>query len=262
LVVVLLAAGFSFYFAYSILDNASPAGSTGPTIQFKPENSTSKLRAALVDQVSLNSPNQTFVQAVTEMLERANYRVDYYSSGSVTVAFYRDLATRGYSLIILRVHSTTGEYPLVFLFTSEPYSRSEYVDEQLTDKLVPVALSSEEADRGILYFGITPAFVESSINGEFANTIVIMMGCGGLRSTSMATAFIERGAQAYVSWDGSVSATYTDQATTQLLQHLVTEGQTIKQAVTNTIREVGPDPTYNSTLQYYPPQSGNYEIQN
>jgi hypothetical protein len=259
LTIILLAAAFSVYFGYSIL-NTSPAGSTGPAFQFKLENSS--LKAAIVDQLSLNSPNQTFVQTVTQMLEQANYSVDYYSSEQVTVDFYRNLATQGYNLIILRVHSTSGGYPAVYLFTSEPYSTSEYVDEQLTDKLVPIAYSNEEAERGIRYFGISPAFVESSMNGKFTNTVVIMMGCEGLKNTKMAEAFIQKGAEAYIGWNSSVSSSHTDEATTHLMQHLVTEGQTINQALTNTINEVGPDPDYNNTLEYYPSQSGNYRIQN
>ena len=42
------------------------------------------------------------------------------------------------------------------------------------------------------------------------------------------------------------------QATTQLLKHLITEKQTIKQAVENTKSEVGSDPVDGSILLYYP----------
>jgi hypothetical protein len=68
----------------------------------------------------------------------------------------------------------------------------------------------------------------------------------------MAEAFIEKGAKVYISWNGSVSASHRDQATTQLLKHLITEKQTIKQAVTETMKEVGSDPAHGSILQYYP----------
>jgi len=44
----------------------------------------------------------------------------------------------------------------------------------------------------------------------------------------------------------------TDQATTQLLQHLITEKQAMKKAVTETMKEVGPDPVAESILLYYP----------
>jgi hypothetical protein len=264
LAIILLVAAFSVYFGYSIL-NGSPSGSTGPTLQFKQANSNPKLKAAIVDQVSLTSPNQTFVQAVTGILEQANYSVDYYSSERVTVDFYRNLPADGYSLIILRVHSTaaekkgtqTLEVPVV-LFTSELYSSTEYVSEQLANQVFQVGFEAESQR----YFAVGPSFISSSTNGAFQNTVVIMMGCEGLTNILMADAFIQKGAEAYISWNGSVLASYTDQATTRLLQHLVAEHQTINQAVENTTQEVGSDPYYNSTMEYYPSESGNYTIQN
>jgi hypothetical protein len=84
-----------------------------------------------------------------------------------------------------------------------------------------------------------------------------MMGCEGLNNTEMAEAFVEKGAKTYIGWNGSVSATHTDGATAQLLQHLVIEGETIKQAVANTIKEVRPDSGFNNTLEYYPLEPGN-----
>jgi hypothetical protein len=91
------------------------------------------------------------------------------------------------------------------------------------------------------------------MKGTFQNTTVIMMGCEGLNNTKMAEAFIEKEAKVYIGWTSSVSASYTEQATAHLLQHLIAEKQTIRQAVDNTIEEVGPDQTYNSQLIYYPP---------
>jgi len=48
-------------------------------------------RAAIVDQLSLTSPNQAFVQEATSMLEGAGYAVDYYPGEQVTIEFYQDL---------------------------------------------------------------------------------------------------------------------------------------------------------------------------
>jgi hypothetical protein len=94
------------------------------------------------------------------------------------------------------------------------------------------------------------------MNGKFQNTVIIMMGCQGLENTLMAQAFIQKGAKVYISWNQWVTATHTDTATTHLLQHLITEKQTIKQAIENTIKEIGPDPAYNSLLTYYPLEAG------
>jgi hypothetical protein len=45
-----------------------------------------------------------------------------------------------------------------------------------------------------------------------------------------------------------------------LLKHLILEKQTIGQAVENTVKEVGVDPTYESALAYYPSEAGNQTI--
>lgn len=63
----------------------------------------------------------------------------------------------------------------------------------------------------------------STRNRRFKNTVIIAMGCDGLKYTSMAEAFVQKGAKAYISWTGDVSPSHTDQATTHLLQQLITE---------------------------------------
>lgn len=222
-------------------------------------------KAALVDHLSLTSPNQSFVDDATEILEQAGYTVDYYPGEEVTVEFYKSLPTHGYRLIILRVHSAATvlegneivEAP-VSLFTSENYSQTRYVWEQLNGQLVVALYTVSEP---LCYFGIAPKFVTTSMNGKFQNTIVIMMGCEGLSNPTVAEAFVEKGAEVYIGWNQGVLASHTDTATTQLLKHLITEKQTIEQAVENTMEEIGPDPVYNSLLIYYPISSGNYTIE-
>ncbi|MCJ7669771.1 MAG: hypothetical protein MUO61_04550 [Dehalococcoidia bacterium] len=226
-------------------------------------------KAAIVDQGSLSpvgGPNPVFIETATNILEEAGYTVDYYPGEEVTVEFYKNLPTHNYDIIILRVHSSTvtalkgneiAEAPIC-LFTSEDYSRTRYVKEQLSGQL---AIARYFVPETLCYFGIKPAFVTISMNGKFQNTTVLMMGCEGLENNSMAEAFIEKGATAYISWSQSVSDNYADQATIYLLQHLLTGNQTIEQAVENTMEEIGPDPPYNSLLIYYPISSGNYTIE-
>lgn len=212
-------------------------------------------KAAIVDQLSLTAPNRDFIQTATNILEQAGFTVDHYLGEEVTVEFYRNLPMYGYDLIILRVHSALDSYEKVspvVLFTSEPYSTTKYVLEQLQNQVGAVAYSTEEAERGIMYFGIKPSFVKQGMRGTFNNTTVIMMGCDGLKYQTMAEAFIQKGAKVYIGWSGGVSASHTDLATAQLLKHLIAEKQTIKQAVTETMKEIGPDPADGSVLQYYP----------
>jgi hypothetical protein len=222
-------------------------------------NSTSEPNAAIVDQLSLTYPNQTFIQTVRNTLKQAGYKVDYYPGEQITVPFYKNLPTHGYNLIILRVHSALwGEPSSLALFTSEPYSTTKYVSEQINGQL-GIAMYYPSRD---LYFGISVKFLQSAMNGRFQNTTIIMMGCKGMQYTPTAEAFIARGAKVCIGWSDSVSAPHTDTATEHLLRHLVTEKQTIKQAVDNTMKEVGPDPADKSLLSYYPLEAGEQTIDN
>jgi hypothetical protein len=216
---------------------------------------TVSFKAAIVDQLSGTFPNPSFNDNAKTILVGAGYTVDYFSPDQVTVDFFRSLPSKGYGLVIMRAHST-GERPgdPVAIITSEPYSRSRYVYEQVTGAVGDAFLSDQNF--GYLnYFDITPLFVRSSMQGEFPNTIFIMMGCTGLKNSEMAQALLVRGARVYISWDKSVTADRTDNATTGLLRSL-SEGKTVQQAVSAAMGEAGPDPIYNSQLGYYPEGQG------
>lgn len=243
---------------------------------------SSSPEVAIVDHLSFfpEQRNPTFVDACKNILKEGGLSWTYYKGEVVTVNFYRNLPSCGTSLIILRVHSAimrteTGTVSLLGLFTSERYSDEaarKYRDDVLNDRLVK-AFFSEGSEE--YFFGIVPKFVEESMKGEFRDTIIIMMGCEGLGYanestgvrvpyTAMAQAFINKGAKVYIGWDGPIGIDHTDQATVHLLQSLILHKRTIKQAVTETRETVGQDPTYNSTLQYYPETSEaeNYTIPN
>jgi hypothetical protein len=215
-------------------------------------------KAAIVDHLALTFPDPAFVQEATSTLEEAGYAVDYYPGEQVTVDFYRDLGTRGYDLIVLRVHSARlrrsdgSAMDEVALFTSEPYSTSMYVDEQKSKDLIRTRYSFEEEQR---FFGIMPDFIKSRAKGTFEGATVILMGCDGLRSQATAKAFVERGAKAFIGWDQEVSADWTDKATGRLLHFLLIEKRTPSEAVTEAMAEVGPDPSSGSKLVVYPAEA-------
>lgn len=214
-------------------------------------------RAAIVDQLSLTQPNPAFVESATDMLEQAGYAVDYYPGEEVTVEFYRNFPAEPYELIIFRVHSALGREDgqpadWVTLFTADSYRETWYVDEQKTRRLSKVSYFED----GPPYFGIMPGFVRSSMRGDLRGSTVLMMGCDGLATETIAEALVDRGAKAVVSWNGLVSADHTDAATEQLLRHLATERLTLREALDKTAAEVGPDPTYGSVLRLYPPEGG------
>ena len=219
------------------------------------EESAGPKTAAIVNQLSLTQPNPDFVSSARSLLAEAGYLVDYFAGEQVTVDLYRSLPQRDYDIVILRVHAgittevdassgerTETEY--VSLFTGEPYTSGKYPDEELNR--LGRARYHEGADP---LFGIGPDFVTDSMEGRFNDTLIVMMGCDGLRSQRTGQAFLDKGAQAFVSWTQPVSASHTDAATQRLLERLLIEGQPTSEAVTQTAAEVGPDPAYEGELR-------------
>jgi hypothetical protein len=211
--------------------------------------------AAIVDQLSLTQPNPDFVGSARSLLADAQYSVDYFPGEQVTVDLFRGLPRRHYDLIIFRVHAgitterdvSSGEQKeteYVSLFTGEPYSRDKYPDEQVNR--LGRAVYYEGADP---LFGIGPRFIEESMQGTFDDTIIVMMGCDGLRSQRTAQAFLDKGASDFISWSKPVSAPHTDAVTERLLELLVSEGLDPAAAVSQTASELGPDPTYHAELR-------------
>lgn len=215
-------------------------------------------RAAILDQLYLTFPNDEFVTSASERLESAGYEVDLFQGREVTVELYRNLPEDDYDVVILRVHSglveeidpsgteTLTDY--VSLFTGESYTPTRYVEEV---KEGPIGIASSY-EGGPEYFGVGPSFIESSMNGEFDDTLVILMGCDGLRSDRTAQAFLSRGAESFVSWDQPVSADHTDLATERLLGYLYQDELSVADAVQQTMAEVGPDPVFDAELLTYP----------
>jgi len=96
-----------------------------------------------------------------------------------------------------------------------------------------------------------------SIEGEFDNTVIIMMGCSCLFIDDLAQAFIAKGASVYLGWGATVGLGYVDQATPYLMEQLCTNKLTVQEAVKNTMTSVGPDPQFGARLKYLPSQSSN-----
>lgn len=209
-------------------------------------------KAALVDHLSLTFPNQRFIDNTTEILEQAGYTVDYYPGEEVTVEFYRYLPTHHYDLVILRVHSgrinTPNGTPTdnVALFSSEPYNPEKYVEEE---KAGLIGSARYHSNLSSLYFAITPSFVMLGMEGKFEDSTVILMGCDGFKSDTMARAFANKGANAFISWSGPIPASYTDAVTESLLKHFLIERLPLKEAMLKTKGEVGPNQIYGSELR-------------
>ena len=230
----------------------------------------SSYKVAIVDHLSRKeeTENETFKNSSIGILETAGFNVTYYPGDEVTVNFFRNLVSNNHGLIVLRVHSAiVGDSTNLGLFTWEVEDENKYntpsapyYDDVLNKRIVRAYLPDDSTP----YFAIAPGFVQKY--GDLQDATVIMMGCDGLKHATMAEAFVEKGAKVCIGWDGLVSTSHTDRATTRLLQHLA-QGNTLGQAVEKTMDEVGPeemyvqDQGYESILKYYPRAAGSYTIQ-
>ena len=239
--------------------NLVACSSLQSTTQTISSTNSHTLKAAIVDHLSISHPNQAFFKECSDILKESGYAVDYYKGEEVSVEFYRDLPTLGYDLIVFRAHSTyIQKYLSLAIFTSEPYSKERYVQEQLRNRVARGFIEPyRQGDPD--YLVITDKFVRYSMRGSFKDTIIIMMGCTGIKK-AMASAFLEKGAKAYIGWNGLVSAGHTDAATIRLLRNLLLEGKTIAQSVAKTMKEVGYDVQYKSMLLFWPIESGDTKV--
>lgn len=195
-------------------------------------------RALILDELSLSYPDPSFVGNVTSSLASRGYSVSYVGVVANAISVFQQLPRQGYSLVIIRAHQGGGQA----IVTTQPYSKSQYVSDQQSG-----ALAAAEIGDGPLYFALTPRFVSQVMQGRFAGTTVIVMGCAALQGTTdLATAFLDKGAEFFVGWDGAVTIIHTDVSTVSLVRQLA-DGSSVPDA---TRVAGGVDPVFGAHLEY------------
>lgn len=233
-----------------------PEPTPGPTATPPPP------KAAIVDQTGFSFPSPKFIAQAEDYMEGAGYEVDLYPPEEITVDFFRDLPDKGYRLILFQSHATSevllegggdaSEYnpsPGPFLFTTELYEKGRYLRLQIDDQLRASKLFYEDSPR---LFAIGPKFVDSSMNGYFPDTVIIIGGCQSLAHPDLAQSFLDRGASIVIGWDDMVDLGHNNDAMLSLLKGMLGEGLSPEEAVAVTREEVGEDPNYGSQLKYLP----------
>jgi hypothetical protein len=221
-------------------------------------------KAAIIDQLgssrldeAIRDENQTFLDTAREQLYKRFSVVDSYSDNA-TVEQYKQLASKGYKLILWRAHSALDlNSTYIAISATDKYGSVNY-DQYVENGQLTVCNIT-----GYYYFGITPKFIDELMTGTFQDTVIILMSCNGLKQDYLKTAqaFEAKGAKVVISWDGWVSPLDNDNGISLLLQHLIGENDTVDEAVGNISQvfspEFGP-----ASLQYDPhsPQVANYRI--
>lgn len=205
-------------------------------------------RAVIVDQLSVGFPNPGFRENATRLLQEAGYRVAYIPNEAVTVEFFRNLPARGDDLILLRVHSSArfvthqGEVVddvSVSLCTGDPLSKA-YPRERNSAQLG----GFETFGSDTLFFAVRGEFFKRSAAGRFRNSVIVLMGCEGLRIPTTAQIFLDMGAQAVVGWTDQISPRYMDEAALTFLYAWLKQQQPFSVAVETTEQRVGRDPAF------------------
>jgi hypothetical protein len=209
-------------------------------------NSVSK--AALIDALYSNYPNDEFTESVNNTLQEAGFKLDVFQGAEVTVDFLEKLSS-GYKLIILRMHSAISKSNDLYLFTAEAYAVGKYTQEQ-NFQLVKEAYASESSQS---VFAVNWGFIKRLVTGRFNGTLVVAMGCNGADDPFLAKEFINQGAIGYIGWKGPVSLSRSDMATLYLVQALYLNKLSPKQAVDKANAEAGEDPDLGSILEYCTP---------
>jgi len=205
---------------------------------------SSSPKAAIIDGLSVDFPNQYFIKEAMKLLMEAGYEVDLYNGSRVTVGLYQKLPQLGYDLIILRVHAAPmDEGGGTALFTAEPVNGTAYILEQFADWV----RRARTVTGNKRYFAVTPDFIFERMSGEFEGTVIIVSSCFGMLDNLTGQAFLFKGASAYVGWNGFVSVNYTDTVILEILRHLK-EGTSIEEAVSLVRENMGPDPDFGSEL--------------
>ena len=205
-------------------------------------------KAAIIDQLYNEFPNERFQEQSQQYLESVGYEVDIFTTDQITVDFYKNLPKLNYKYIIIRTHgvSQEGNNNSVGLFTGEKYNEEKYISEQLFGHLKKGAalldlLFAPDYDQSegwtrinsthyelkssaVLidrtkdeYFVISSSFVNDVMAGNFDKTIFILGGCDTLSDPSFANSLIKRGASVVVGWEDQVGASTNDQMILKLL---------------------------------------------
>jgi hypothetical protein len=238
------------------VENYKTPQDTSPVVaqEFAPFFNAPKT-AVIVDQLSQYYPNPTFIQTATQLLEEAGYTVSYISYEEATVNFYRTLPTRADDFILLRVHGTAVslnqagdlvEESYVSLATGEAENNNhpEEVQQRWLGRFRPDNPAEPPT------FTVMGGFFEHAMQGRFDDSVIIMMGCDGLRVPGTAKLFLDRGAHTIVGWSDNVEVNHMDKTIIYLLeQYLNQDTKNMIAAVQRTQEAIGVDPSYQAELR-------------
>ncbi len=220
------------------------------------------LKAAIIDQLYDDIPNENYHHKVTKYLEIAGYTVDLYTTKDITVDFYKKLPSMDYQFIVIRSHSLENlpKFSSGALFTGEKYSTDKHSVDQLSGhvwKGVPLVdriinQTGWENLEDETYFLIGSKFVDEKMRSQFPDSVIVLGGCDTTSNKSLTKSLLARGASTVVGWDGLVNSDQNDIVILSFLEKVLIDKVEIKTAVKAAMEDydiVEESPT----LEYFTP---------
>ena len=235
---VIIVASLCYYFTYSPRESSR--------------------RAVIYDSLHKFIPNDRLLKQLKFLLNSSGYEVDVFVDNNATVENFRKIID--YDLIIIRAHG--GFLPkgieimnyylkdhMAFIFTGELYDPGKYVLEQRALKIM-IGKFRHENGSYTEVFAVSPLFI-LGLNGAFRKgSVVIIASCYGLTGEALAKSFLTKGASVYIAWPGDVTTEHMDKALYMLLEKVLRDNMSWVEAVKYVNETLGPDPYYNSFLDY------------
>jgi len=219
----------------------------------KPGEVAPPKRAVILDGLSMDYPNQTFIRSAEKILKQAGFTVDVYGLENITLSLLRKLPSEDYGLVIFRIHGGRMRPPIgifidgvLFIERCSPGSHMEEIESGYL-LLGRTFLSNET------YCVVPPHYITDKLHGRFKGAIIIAMSCFTGDYELMAKAFFKRGAGAYIGFRGKISPAYADAFTINLLRKIYAENIPLQEAFNHARSELGPDPDYKGTPVLYLP---------
>jgi len=231
-------------------------------IQIENQSFDEKPRAAIIDQLHNEKPNKNYQQNVTKFLETAGYKVDLYTTGDITVDFYKILPSLNYEYIVIRTHSLgIGEVEeSSSLFTGELHNNYDHIEEQYSRIIshgVPFLpreideLGGFDAFQNKTFFVVGSKFIDELMIGTFPKSKIILAGCETTQGEHLVKSLLLRGASEVVGWDGLISSRQNDEVILKVLEETLVNGIELEDAVESVMQQYEQKLLTDTALSYY-----------
>ncbi|MEM4000570.1 MAG: hypothetical protein QXW86_07310 [Saccharolobus sp.] len=214
------------------------------------QNKPTVLKAIIIDGLSEDAPNPKLISEMRRILESAGYTVTIFNGSNVNIELFKKLPTTSSSLIIMRLHGGRIQQPIGLFIGSgifaEPFDENKYKYEYLSGYF----LKGVAYIGGKEYFVITPHYVSEKFEGKFPNSIVVVLSCYSMWDQVLASAFIEKGASAFIGIDHKADINYLDKVGLELVK-LLSQKIDVEEAVSRVLEDIGPDPTTGAKILSY-----------